>query len=129
MAEKRPLVFNVQKFSVHDGPGIRTTIFFKGCPLACPWCHNPESQRFEVERMERSDGGQDEVGTYYSVAELVRQAVQDQISMNVLAAASPCRAVKSWPSPWGISPSSSGPWLKRHFRRHRHQRRCSLYGF
>lgn len=79
MAEKRPLVFNVQKFSVHDGPGIRTTIFFKGCPLACPWCHNPESQRFEVERMERSDGGQDEVGTYYSVAELVRQAVQDQI--------------------------------------------------
>lgn len=79
MAEKRPLVFNVQKFSVHDGPGIRTTIFFKGCPLACPWCHNPESQRFEVEKMERSDGGQDEVGTYYSVAELVRQAVQDQI--------------------------------------------------
>lgn len=79
MAEKRPLVFNVQKFSVHDGPGIRTTIFFKGCPLACPWCHNPESQHFEVERMERSDGGQDEVGTYYSVAELVRQAVQDQI--------------------------------------------------
>ncbi|WP_337507516.1 radical SAM protein [Megasphaera sp.] len=79
MAEKRPLVFNVQKFSVHDGPGIRTTIFFKGGPLACPWCHNPESQRFAVKRMERSDGGQDEVGTYYSVAELVRQSVQDQI--------------------------------------------------
>lgn len=79
MAEKRPLVFNVQKFSVHDGPGIRTTIFFKGCPLACPWCHNPESQRFEAETMERSDGGQDDVGTYYPVAELVRQAVQDQI--------------------------------------------------
>ena len=37
-------VFNVQKYSVHDGPGIRTTVFFKGCPLSCAWCHNPESQ-------------------------------------------------------------------------------------
>lgn len=35
-------VFRVQRFSVHDGPGIRTTVFFKGCPLRCPWCHNPE---------------------------------------------------------------------------------------
>jgi len=39
------LVFNVQRFSVHDGPGVRTTIFMKGCPLACSWCHNPESQQ------------------------------------------------------------------------------------
>ena len=38
------LVFNVQRFSVHDGPGVRTTVFMKGCPLACTWCHNPESQ-------------------------------------------------------------------------------------
>lgn len=36
---------NIQKFSVHDGPGIRTTVFFKGCPLKCWWCHNPESQK------------------------------------------------------------------------------------
>lgn len=35
--------FNVQRFSVHDGPGIRTTVFLKGCPLKCIWCHNPES--------------------------------------------------------------------------------------
>jgi pyruvate formate lyase activating enzyme len=35
-------VFNVQRFSVHDGPGIRSTVFLKGCPLHCPWCHNPE---------------------------------------------------------------------------------------
>jgi pyruvate formate lyase activating enzyme len=40
-------VFNVQRFSVHDGPGIRTTIFIKGCPLRCLWCDNPESQRIE----------------------------------------------------------------------------------
>ena len=37
-------IFNIQKFSIHDGPGIRTTVFFKGCPLKCIWCHNPESQ-------------------------------------------------------------------------------------
>lgn len=37
-------VFNVQKYSIHDGPGIRTIIFFKGCPLRCKWCSNPESQ-------------------------------------------------------------------------------------
>ena len=38
------VVFNVQRFSVHDGPGIRTTVFLKGCPLNCTWCHNPESR-------------------------------------------------------------------------------------
>lgn len=38
------IIFNIQKFSIHDGPGIRTTVFFKGCPLKCKWCSNPESQ-------------------------------------------------------------------------------------
>jgi pyruvate formate lyase activating enzyme len=42
------LIFNVQKYSIHDGPGIRTTVFFKGCPLTCPWCHNPESRGREA---------------------------------------------------------------------------------
>ncbi|HPM80890.1 MAG TPA: glycyl-radical enzyme activating protein [Candidatus Anammoximicrobium sp.] len=43
------LVFNIQKYSIHDGPGIRTTVFLKGCPLRCGWCHNPESRAAEVE--------------------------------------------------------------------------------
>jgi pyruvate formate lyase activating enzyme len=38
------VVFNIQKYSIHDGPGIRTTVFLKGCPLDCSWCHNPESK-------------------------------------------------------------------------------------
>lgn len=47
----KPLILNIQKCSIHDGPGIRTTIFFKGCPLSCIWCHNPESQRYKVDFM------------------------------------------------------------------------------
>lgn len=39
-------IFKIQKFCIHDGPGIRTTLFFQGCPLSCVWCHNPESQPF-----------------------------------------------------------------------------------
>ncbi len=46
---ENPTVFNIQKYSIHDGNGIRTTLFFKGCPLSCQWCHNPESQRYPVE--------------------------------------------------------------------------------
>lgn len=42
-------IFNIQKFSLHDGPGIRTTIFFKGCNLRCLWCANPESQRMDAQ--------------------------------------------------------------------------------
>jgi len=38
------LVFDIKKYAIHDGPGIRTTVFFKGCPLECKWCHNPESR-------------------------------------------------------------------------------------
>lgn len=43
------VVFNIQKYSLHDGPGIRTTVFLKGCPLCCAWCHNPESMRAQPE--------------------------------------------------------------------------------
>jgi len=42
-------IFNIQKFSINDGPGIRTTVFMKGCPLNCIWCHNPESKSAKPE--------------------------------------------------------------------------------
>jgi len=43
MSELTGVIFDIKRFAVHDGPGIRTTVFFKGCPLRCMWCHNPES--------------------------------------------------------------------------------------
>jgi len=45
------LIFDIKQMTLHDGPGVRTTVFFKGCPLKCTWCHNPEGQAFEKELM------------------------------------------------------------------------------
>ena len=45
------IVYNIQRMSTKDGPGLRTTVFLKGCPLHCPWCSNPESQSFEPQLM------------------------------------------------------------------------------
>jgi len=42
-------VFDIRKYSIHDGPGIRTAVFFKGCPLECHWCHNPEGRGYQPE--------------------------------------------------------------------------------
>jgi pyruvate formate lyase activating enzyme len=48
-------VFDIQRYSIHDGPGIRTTVFLKGCPLSCAWCHNPEGQSREPELIFREN--------------------------------------------------------------------------
>lgn len=45
------IIFDIKKYSIHDGPGIRTTVFLKGCPLSCWWCHNPESHRNYREKL------------------------------------------------------------------------------
>lgn len=50
--DTRGRIFDIQRFSVHDGPGIRTIVFLKGCALRCKWCCNPESQNYSIEEME-----------------------------------------------------------------------------
>ena len=53
--ERKALIFNVQKYNMYDGPGIRTIVFFKGCPLRCKFCHNPDTWDFSGGQ-ERSAG-------------------------------------------------------------------------
>ena len=51
MSADRAVIFDIKEFAVHDGPGVRTTVFFKGCPLRCVWCHNPEGLSAEKQLM------------------------------------------------------------------------------
>ena len=53
--EQRLHVFNIERFALHEGPGIRTTVFLKGCPLHCPWCANPESQSMKPQILFREE--------------------------------------------------------------------------
>jgi pyruvate formate lyase activating enzyme len=63
------IVFDIKEFTVHDGPGVRTTVFLKGCPLACMWCHNPEGQSMQPQVI-RSPSGERVAGREYSAGEL-----------------------------------------------------------
>jgi pyruvate formate lyase activating enzyme len=80
------LVFDIRRYTIHDGPGIRTTVFFKGCPLRCHWCHNPESQEAGIEQVlvkRILDGKQFEtkssVGSHQSAVELMKEIEKDEI--------------------------------------------------
>jgi len=55
LEDREGLVFDIKRYAIHDGPGIRTTAFLKGCPLSCLWCHNPESQHADLELSFHSD--------------------------------------------------------------------------
>lgn len=69
-------IFNIQRFSIHDGPGIRTIVFLKGCYMRCAWCCNPESQRYEIETL--IEGGKEKtVGKDVTVAELMPEILSD----------------------------------------------------
>lgn len=72
----RGRVFDIQKFSVHDGPGIRTIVFLKGCLLRCRWCCNPESQSYEIETM-LQNGKNKTVGYDTTVGEVLPTILQD----------------------------------------------------
>ena len=69
-------IFDIQKFSVHDGPGIRTIVFLKGCALRCRWCCNPESQKYEIQTMIQN-GKEKVVGRDVTVSEVLDMVKQD----------------------------------------------------
>lgn len=71
-------IFDIQRFSVHDGPGVRTIVFLKGCYLRCKWCCNPESQNFEIEQMNRG-GKIQTVGEDKTVREIMETVERDRV--------------------------------------------------
>ena len=80
------LIFNIKRYAIHDGPGIRVTFFMKGCPLGCWWCHNPEGispKLQEVERVDRIGEKQftitEKVGKYYTAEELMQIVQEDMV--------------------------------------------------
>ena len=69
-------IFNVQRFSIHDGPGIRTIVFFKGCYMRCAWCSNPESQEYGIQTL--TEGGKVKtVGRDVTVEEIMPEILAD----------------------------------------------------
>lgn len=73
----RGRIFDIQRFSTHDGPGIRTIVFLKGCALRCRWCCNPESQSYEIETM-LQNGKPKIMGRDVTVDEVLKEVLQDR---------------------------------------------------
>ncbi len=78
LLETKGRVFNIQRFSIHDGPGVRTIVFLKGCPLRCRWCCNPEGQEWEIQSMMQG-GTQKTVGRDVTVAEVLQEIERDRV--------------------------------------------------
>ena len=70
-------VFEIREFTLHDGPGIRTTAFLKGCPLRCAWCHNPEGQSFDIEPMRHKDGTASPCGVDWTAEALAEELMKN----------------------------------------------------
>lgn len=71
-------IFDIQRYSIHDGPGIRTIVFFKGCYLRCKWCCNPESQEYSIQSMIRA-GKEEIVGRDVTVGDLMDEISKDRV--------------------------------------------------
>lgn len=79
--ETKGRIFNIQRFSIHDGPGIRTIIFLKGCPLRCRWCCNPESQEWKQETIVLG-GVTKEVARDVTVGKVIEEILRDRVYYN-----------------------------------------------
>ena len=71
-------IFDIQRYSIHDGPGIRTIVFLKGCVLRCKWCCNPESQEYQIQTM-MVQGKPKTIGRDVTVEEVMETVMKDQI--------------------------------------------------
>ena len=71
-------IFDLQRFSIHDGPGIRTIIFLKGCRLRCKWCCNPESQEYKIQTM-KVQGEDKVIGRDVTVREMIEEVEKDRV--------------------------------------------------
>ena len=73
-------IFDIKRFAIHDGPGIRTTVFLKGCPLDCWWCHNPEGRRSDKEHMApRIKGGASVSIGWVATADAVMATIEKDV--------------------------------------------------
>lgn len=70
-------IFDIQRFSLHDGPGIRTIVFLKGCPLRCRWCCNPESQAWDTHVMKMKDKPEKLMGRDVTAGEVMETVLRD----------------------------------------------------
>ncbi|MCG8485231.1 MAG: radical SAM protein, partial [Clostridia bacterium] len=78
MSDCKGIITEIQRFSVHDGPGIRTLVFLKGCPLRCQWCSNPETQEKECQTLTRQ-GKVETVGKEVTVKTIIHEVLKDNI--------------------------------------------------
>ena len=91
-------IFDIQRFSVHDGPGVRTIVFLKGCVLRCKWCCNPESQNYHIENL-ISNGKTKVVGKDVTVAEVLAEVSETEYIIIALAEDSPFRVERASANP------------------------------
>ena len=97
VGERTAVVFNVSKLSTHDGPGFRTVVFLKGCPLRCVWCHSPESWNYEIEKYPNGEV----IGRRVTVASLLEEVLKDKDFYDV--------------SNGGVTVSGGEPLARPHF--------------
>ena len=97
------LLFNIQKFSIHDGPGIRTVVFFKGCPLTCRWCSNPESQ----------DGQPCKEARQFTLEETLKTCLEDRLFYEETAGTLPLSSPDY--AGGGVTLSGGEPQVQRQF--------------
>lgn len=72
------VIFSIEDFAINDGPGVRTTVFLKGCSLRCQWCHNPEGQSFEIQMLKNKQGEAFECGEVISSDALAKKLLRDE---------------------------------------------------